>query len=342
MPGLSRLASACRAAVRLLVAGLAGALLWTAPLAAQTSAAARASYPARPITLIVPLPSGGVSQRLADILAPALAQTLGVPVEVKSMPGESGALGARYVAGAAPDGYTLLIAPSTLLLLDANILPSVGFSPQKDLDPLVMAVRSPTVLVIHHSVPATSVTEFVAYLKQHPDVAFGASGRGSINDLIAGEFFRQTGTRGHMAYFEGGGAVMPALVSGQVLASFQDAALVVNAASTGAVRTLALTGTESSPLLPNVPTFNALGIPQMDAYTWQAIAAPAGLPANVRHVLENALRAALLNPVATTRLQSNGWEVVAASSRQLQRVITDERRRWRDLMQADGPADQIR
>ncbi|GGF77059.1 lipoprotein [Azorhizobium oxalatiphilum] len=293
-------------------------------------------FPSQPITLVVPLPPGGVSQRLADVLAPALSRSLGAPVNVYSIAGESGARGARYVAQATPDGHTLLVTPSTLLLLDPAIVTNAGFSPQRDLDPLIMAVRSPLVLVVRSELAVTSLAEFAAYLRTQPDTSFGASGRGSINDLVAGEFLRTIGANGRLAYFQGGGAVVPALLAGDIQASFQAPSLVADAVARGEVRALAVTGSVPSPLLPNVPTFAESGMPQMDAYTWQAVAAPAGLPPSVRDALELALRIALLEHGVMGQLQTNGLEVVASGSRQISRVLATERRRWLEIMTSDG------
>ncbi|MGU3494464.1 tripartite tricarboxylate transporter substrate binding protein [Xanthobacteraceae bacterium A53D] len=321
------------AALALVLALVGVALVTHFPLSAASDPN---RFPSRPITLVVPLPAGGVSQRLADIIAPALARTLGVPVNVQLMPGESGATGTRHVAKAAADGYTLLVAPSTLLLLDPDILPQAGFEPERDLDPLILAIRAPVVLVVHHHVPATTVPELVRHMNETTPVTFGASGRGSINDLVAGEFFRAAGVKGSMVYFQGGGAVLPALTAGQVHASFQDPSLIRPAVERSQIRTLAVTGSLSSGMLPDVPTFAELGLPQMDAYTWQAVIAPPGLPSSVRRTLEQALRAALLDRAVMNRLEAGGSEVVAAGSRQIERILAGERRRWREIMTSDG------
>lgn len=288
-------------------------------------------FPKRAITLVVPRPAGGMSERLATLLAPPLSRTLSVPVDVRIMPGDMGGVGARYVVSSPPDGYTLMVTPSTLVLFDPATLPDLGFSPERDLDPVLLAIRMPAVLVVNPSVPARSFTELEEHLKSSPAFLFGASARGSINDVLAAIMFQRAGTARHIRYLDGGGNVQPALLAGTVQASFQEAALVAEDIDRGAVRALAITGENRSPRLPAVPTFGEVGAPEMNVFTWQAIVAPAGLKEDVRAVLENALRTALLDRSVVNAMTGIGAEVVAGGSRQLARVLKEERVRWREL-----------
>ncbi len=315
---------------------LLGLLLWAGLDVRLGETAVRAQdFPKRAITLVVPRPAGGMSERLAELLAPPLSRAFGVPVNIRLMPGDMGGEGARYVVAAPADGYTLMVAPSTLLLFDPTTLPNLGFVPERDLDPVLLAIRMPTVLVVQPAVAARSLSKLEAEIRAKPDLVFGASAKGSINDLLAAEMFRRARMPRNITYLGGGGAVEAALLKGQVQASFQEASISADDIDRALVRALAITGDERSPRLPGVPTFAELGAPEMNVFTWQAVVAPAGLKEDVRAALENGLKTALLDRTVVTAMQAIGAEVVAAGSRQLSRVLTEERVRWRELGTAD-------
>lgn len=302
------------------------------------------SYPSREITIVVPVPPDGMSTRLANALAPQLATAMAVPVRISSLPGESGFLGARTVVRAAPDGYTLLLGPSSLFLFDFSVIPDAGYVPERDLDAVLMAVRAPYALVLHPSVPARTLAEFVAYLKAHPrTVDFSARSAGSINDLLTAQFWAETGTTGRMTYIPDGSALRASLLDGTVMASFQDVGEIAGAVQGGKLRALAVTSDSRTRLFSHVPTFVEEGLPGLDAFTWQGIAAPVGLAPGVRLRLEEGLRAALLDRGVMTTLEGWGSEVVATSSQQFARTLQDARRRWRSLLlPTAGPSKEAR
>lgn len=288
--------------------------------------------PGRPITLVVPVPAGGVTMRLADALAPALSRVMKVPVVISTMTGENGGVGSRHVINAAPDGTTLLIAPSALLLFDPANRPERKFNPEHDLDPLIMAIRAPLVLAVAPALPVTDLASFVAYLKAHPrEVVFGATAPGSINDMALRQFWHDTGTSGVTAYTPSSARILGEMVARKVQAAFLDVGVVVPAVRTQDLRILAANG-DVRALLPDVPSFAEQGLTEMNSYTWQAVAAPKGLRPEVRRALEQGLREALLDRAVISELQSTGSEVVASSSRQLARVLHEERERARALL----------
>ncbi len=325
-----RLIATWLAALLVCLAAPLGFILTCAGLNAQDT-------PARSITIVVPWPVGGLSMRVAETLAPALSRVLGSPVQVTSRPGESGFLGTRELVRAAPDGYTLLLGPSSLFVFDPSVIPDAGYVPERDLDALMMVLRAPAVLVIHPTIPARTLPDLIAYLKAHPrTVRFGASGGASVSDLLAAEFWAETGTDGLMAYFQGADPLLPALISGSVQAAFMDVSTAAAAVRNGQVRALAVTGETRTRVLPEVGSFAEQGIADIDAYTWQAVAAPKGLPDDVRRALLRGLRAALLEHDVMSRLEAMGAEVVATSSHPFARVLADERSRWRSLLLQTG------
>ncbi|WP_341991884.1 tripartite tricarboxylate transporter substrate binding protein [Azorhizobium sp. AG788] len=318
------------AAVRAIGLALLGLAIIAGTVRAQ-------GYPERDITIVVSVPPNGMSTRIANALAIGLTRVLSVPVQVVSRPGESGFLGARSVVRAAPDGYTLLLGPSSLFLFDFAALPDAGYVPERDLDTLLMAVRAPYVLVVNPSVPARTLTEFVAYLKARPGtVNFAARWTGAINDLLAAQFWAETGTAGRMTYVADVGAIRAALVDGTISAAFQNVGDIAGDVQTGRLRAIAVTSETRTPLFSEVPTFTEEGLPGLDAFTWQAIAAPVGLPPDVRKRLEDGLRAALLDRSVMASLDALGSEVVATDSRQFARTLRDARRRWRSLLLPTG------
>ncbi len=290
--------------------------------------------PPRPVTLVVPVPPGGVTMRLAEILAPALSRVMKAPVVIETIIGDSGGAGSRHVVNAPPDGTTLLVAPSALLLFDPAIRPERKFNPEHDLDPLIMAIRAPLVLAIDPAIPAADLQAFIAYLRANPGtVTFAATAQGSINDLALREFWHDTGTSGQVSYVPSSGTILADLVARKTQAAFLDVGLLAPAVAKGQLRPLAASG-DVHVLLPGVPTFAAAGLQDMDSYTWQAVAVPMGMRPELRQALEQNLREALLDRATVSALQADGSEVVAADSRQIARLLQKERKRWR-ILQGD-------
>lgn len=300
---------------------------------ALISGARAQGYPDRPITIVVSVPANGVSMRIATALAAGLTRVLSVPVQVSSRPGENGFLGARSVVQAPPDGYTLLLAPSSFFLFDYAVSPDAGYVPERDLDVILMAVRAPYVLAVHPSVPARTVKDFIAYMKSRPGtVDFGARWPGSINDLLTAQFWAASGTTGRMTYMADVQALRSALEAGTIAAAFQNTGDIGPEVEMGKLRAIAVTSDTRTPLFSKTPTFTEEELPGLDAFTWQAIATPVGLPPDVRKRLESALRTALLDRTVMATLEGLGSEVAAMDSRQFARTLADARRRWRSLL----------
>lgn len=333
MVGPRRLFAAWFAAVALCAMVPLGYSLMCGTLQAQDE-------PGRPITLVVPVPAGGVTMRLAEVLAPALSRVMKVPVVISTMTGENGGVGSRYVVNAPPDGTTLLIAPSGLLLFDPANRPERKFNPETDLDPLIMAIRAPLVLAVDPALPPKDLKSFIAYLKANPrKISFGATAAGAINDMALRQFWNDTGTSGAVTFIPSSARILEEMLARKIEAAFLDVGVVAQAVADKKVRILASNG-DTRALLPDVPTFADEGLPDMDSYTWQAVAAPVGLPPDVRQALEQGLRAALLDRSVVSALQASGSEVVASTARQLTRVLQEERKRARALATAQPLQNQ--
>jgi len=295
---------------------------------------AAAAYPDKPVTVVVPFPPGGSTDTIARTLAPRLAATLGQPFVVENQPGATGAIGATRVKRAPPDGYTILVASIGVYATNPFLQKGLQYDPVKDFDLLTVAVRAPNVLVVNPAVPAKNVAELIDYLKKNPDkVSFASSGAGSSDHLTAALFWQKTGTTGIHVPYKGGAPAISDLIAGHAQVSFQNINAVLGHIRSGKLRALAVTGDKRSPALPDVPTLAEAGVREVDVFSWQAVAAPKGLPRDVRDKLHGALVKALQDPEVVKTLSEQGIEVVANTPEQFDKFLNDELARWKRVIE---------
>lgn len=293
-----------------------------------------AGFPDRPVTIIVPFPPGGSTDMLARFMTQKMSEKLGQPVIVENKPGATGAIGATQVKRAAPDGYTVLAASIGVWATNPFLQKNLAYDPTKDFDLLTVAVRSPNILVINPSVPAKNVAELVAYLKKNPNkVTFVSSGAGSSDHLSAALFWQNTGTTGIHVPYKGGGPAISDLVAGHAEASFQNLNNVISHIKAGKLRALATTGDKRSLLLPDVPTMAEAGIKDAVIWSWQALAAPKGLPAEVKSALVNAMMFTLKDPDVAKKLTDPGFEIVASTPEEFTAFLNHELARWKKVIE---------
>lgn len=296
--------------------------------------AAHAEYPEKAITVIVPFPPGGSTDSIARAIGPRVSQKLGQPFVVENRPGATGAIGAGMVKRAAADGYTILVAPISVYAVNPLLQKGLSYDPSTDFDLLTVAVRAPNVLVAHPDFPANNVAELVAHLKKTPNkVTFASSGAGSSDHLTAALFWQQSGTSGIHVPYKGGAPAITDLLGGHADVSFQNINVVTGHIKAGKLKALAVTGDKRAVILPQVPTLGEAGVKNVDVYSWQAVAAPKGLPADVKAKLHGAIVGALNDPELKARLTEQGFEVVANSSEEFTRFQAQELARWRTVVE---------
>ena len=308
----------------------------TALIAALAVSAAvhAAGFPDKPVTIIVPFPPGGSTDMLARMMTQKMSEKLGQPVIVENKPGATGAIGATQVKRAAPDGYTVLAASIGVWATNPFLQKNLAYDPARDFDLLTVAVRSPNILVINPNVPVKNVGELVAYLKKNPSkMTFVSSGAGSSDHLSAALFWQNTATTGIHVPYKGGGPAISDLVAGHADASFQNLNNVIGHIKAGKLKALATTGDNRSPLLPDVPTMAEAGIKDAVIWSWQALAAPKGLPPKVKSALLNAMMVTLKDPDVARKLTDPGFEIVASTPREFEIFLQMELARWKTVIE---------
>jgi tripartite-type tricarboxylate transporter receptor subunit TctC len=298
-------------------------------IAVAGNAGAQAPYPARPITMVVGFAPGGGTDTASRIIAKKLGENLGQTVLVENKPGAGGNIATDMVARAAPDGYTILLASVGSMAITPHLPPKPPYDPLRDLAPITMAVVFPNVLVIHPSVPANTLAEFVALAKAKPgSLNYGSSGIGNAGHM-AGELFRLYARIDfvHVPY-KGGGPATTDLLGGQISAIFSTPASVVGHIKAGKLRALATTGAQRSLAMPEVPTIAESGYPGYEATNWYAYVAPVKTPREFVARLNQELVKVLAAPEVREQLISHGLEPQPGTSEALAKTIEREYATW--------------
>lgn len=299
--------------------------------AAMTLTSAMA-WPTKTVTLVVPFPPGGSTDLIARTLQPKLAEKFGGTFVVDNKPGATGTIGAAQVVRSAPDGHTLFVSSLGPYVI-APHLTKVTYDATKDFDYISVAVQAPNVLVVPAASPHKTMADVIAWQKANPGkMTFASSGNGSSDHLTAELYWQQTGTTGIHVPYKGGGPVMTDLLGNQVDSSFMNINTAMPQIQAGKLRALSITSATRSPLLPNVPTLDELGIKDANVYSWQAVAAPKGIPADLKARLQAAIKDALNDPAIKPKLLELGFEIVANTPEQFTAFQAAEFARWQKLI----------
>ena len=312
------------------------AALIAAMMALTSGAALAQTYPDRPIRLVVPFPAGGGGDAIARPLAQRLSEQLGQQVVIENKGGANGNIGAEDVARAAPDGYSLLFANSSLMI-SVNLYKKLPFDVLTDFAPVGLASVSASVLVVHPSVKAKTPEELVALAKSKPGkLNFGSAGRGSTMHL-AGELFKSmTGADIVHVPYKGAGPAISDLIGGHVEVVFVNIPPVLSNIQAGKVRALAVTTKTRSAVLPDVPTLDESGLPGYQSTTWYGILAPAGTPQPIVERLNRELAKAVNTPDLQAQLRALGSEPSPDTPAEFGTFIRSDIASWAKVMQASG------
>ena len=303
------------------------------PAQAQAPAQPQPAWPSKPVTLVVPFPPGGSTDAIARAIAPKLQEKLGATFVIDNKAGATGTVGTGLVKRAAADGYTLLVSSLGPYVIAPHLIKAVPYDALKDFDYITVAVQAPNVLAVPAASPHKTLADVIAFHKANPGkMTFASSGNGSSDHLTAELFWQQTGTSGTHIPYKGGAPAMSDLLGGQVDATFMNINTGLTNIKAGKLRALAITSTKRSPLLPDVPTLEEAGIKGATVYSWQAIAAPRGLPADIKARLHEAIVTALNDASVKPKLLDLGFEIVANTPEQFTAFQAAEFARWKKVI----------
>lgn len=318
-------------ALRLLLSGVVAAATLAAPWAgAQT-------WPAKPVRLVVTFPPGGSSDVVARQLGPLLSERLGQAIVVDNKPGAGATIGAAEVARAAPDGYTLMMANTAPVSLSPFMLDPAPYDPLKSFTYVAYVGSVPNVFVVHPSVPAKTIPEFIAWAKAQKDpIPYGSGGVGSIGHIVGELFAKEAGIRLTHVGYKGSGPMHNDLLGGTILFAIDTLPQNVQYQKSGKLRLLAVTSTKRAAMAPDVPTVGELGYPKLLAENFFGIAGPAGLPKPVVDALNKATLAALDDPKLLRNFDDLGIAVRKMTPEEFTAFVQKQVGEWAPAVKASG------
>ena len=294
------------------------------------------SFPEREIHLVVPFAPGGTNDSVARIVAESAQKTLGVPVVIENQPGGASNTGTAHVAKAEPDGYTLLIQSDTLTT-NSIVYPNAGYHALDSFAPVAMVARVPVVLAVRKDLEVETIEDFVKLVRERPgEITVGTPSVGGGNHLTGLLFRDKMGLDWVDVPYPGAGPAITDLVGGHVDAMWSMAASLMSHKESGAIRVLAVSTPERSPLLPEVPTVvEATELKDFAVENWQGIFAPAGTPTEVVRTLTDAITAAAADPTAQQRLKGLGMQPAGDGPEILRSEIKVSLPRWQAIVDAN-------
>ena len=284
-------------------------------LAFCASQAVAQTYPSKPVRLVVGFAPGGAADTVARAFQEPLTRALGQPIVIDNRPGAGSSIAAEHVAKSAPDGYTMLIASPSSILVNPQITPKAGFQPLKDLVPISKVTSSPLILAVNPGVGVSSVKELIAYAKKNPGkLNFATSGNGSAPHLAAVLFERLAGVDMVHVPYKGGAPAVQSVLAGDTQLSFATPPSVLPLVQAGRLRALAVTSRAATPLVPGVPGIAEAGLPDYEISFWYGFFVPAGTPPEVVRKLFSATSQALKLPEIARMLARDGTEIAGSAS----------------------------
>lgn len=306
------------------------AFVFAAPSSAQET------WPNRNVTIIVPFTAGGTADLFARLIASHMQQKFGATFVVENRAGAGGNIGAAAVAKAQNDGYTLLLGTVSTHAINPSLYTNMQFDPAKDFQPVSLIARLPNMLVVNPRIPATNVTEFIAYLKANPDkLSYGSSGIGTSIHLAAELFKIATGTQMTHIPYRSSGEIMQNLTGGHIDLAFDNITLAWPQAKAGTVRALGVTSLQRSPTAPDVPPI-ADTLSGFDATSWHGVFAPAGTPRPIVDKLAAEMKALLESADVGAKFKEIGAVPTPMTPDAFTTFIAGERSKWAEVVKASG------
>jgi tripartite-type tricarboxylate transporter receptor subunit TctC len=292
-------------------------------------------YPTRPVTVVVPFTPGGSTDIMARYEAEVLQRALGQSFVIENKPGAGGSIGVSYAAKAAPDGYTLLHAPSIIILLP-YVMKSVSYDLKKDFAPVMLTGLTQFALVVSPALPVSSVKELIALAKSKPgELTYASSGIGSPHQIFAEEFKTMTGTDIHHIPYKGAVPGLTDVASGNVSMAFVDIPPALPLIQAGKLKVLAVLSAKGNPQLPGVPAL-AETIAGYDASSWQGFFARAGTPQPIIEKLNAALAADFKRPETAKRFSALGIVAQSGTPAEFAAFIAEQSAKWGKVIRAAG------
>jgi tripartite-type tricarboxylate transporter receptor subunit TctC len=320
-----------RPVVQFAALGLAAAVIHSASVPAQAPA-----WPTKPVHIVVPFPAGGTTDIIGRTVGDELSKSLGQPVVIDNKPGANTNIGAAFVARAAPDGYTLLVA-SPSVTTNPGLYRALDYDTARDLTGVSLITEVPLVMVIHPAIPATSVAELVAHVKASgKPLSCGSTGSGSLAHLSCILLKNSTGMDVLHIPYKGGAPMVNDLLGGQVDTMFDAPATTLAHIQAGKMRALATTGPRRIPALPSLPTMKESGYDSFEVVWWAGVLAPAGTPAPIIERLNGDVARALDSPALAARFAPLGMGATKESAESFTARIKNDIVRWGKVFRDAG------
>ena len=294
------------------------------------------AYPTRSITFVVPFPAGGSADTIIRLIGQHLSQRWGQAVVVENKPGTGGNIGQEAVARAAPDGYTFLMAASSIAIVP-HLYTKLSYDPIKGFEPVTLVGNIPMVIVVNPDFPAKTVSELIALAKQKPgEITYASAGNGTTNHLATEMFKLMTGIDMLHIPYRGNPLAVMDVIGGRVPVFFDFVLTGLPHIRGGKVRALATTGATRAAVLPNVPTAIEAGVPGFETGTWFGVYAPAGTPKAITEKLNAEILSILDIPAVKERLSGLGVEIWAKGPAELDAITKADFEKWGPVVQKAG------
>jgi tripartite-type tricarboxylate transporter receptor subunit TctC len=293
-------------------------------------------WPQKPVRVLVPFGAGGSSDTITRFIAQRLGERFGQQFVVENRPGAAGVVAAEALMRAPADGYTLMMGNRSQLTI-APAVAKTPYDPVKDFAPISIVGTNPFVLVVHPSIPADNLADFVAYVRKQPQkLPYAASGAGSLSHLGMALFLKRAGIELTAVTYKGGAQPLADVIAGHVPIYLANLSAAVPHATSGTLRLLAVSGEKRTPQIPNVPTFIEAGFPGFTTYTWQGLVAPAGTPKEIIDKIAQEVARVVKDPKILEHLAADGYDALGNTPDEFAAMISADVALWAEAVKIAG------